>query len=214
MKFAPGLLLLALSSGLLLILIQVEVVGIAFDKLGLSTSAAALWMIACLLGSRINVPITTWQHARPLSSPSDKWPPAAPPAPGCTVLAVNLGGGVIPAASSIYLLHHAELHSGKAIIAVAVMTLICRLTSKPVAGVGISMPLLIPPLAAASCGLALDPAQSAPLSYVCGTLGVLLGADISRLGDIRRMGGPLASIGGAGTFDGIFLTGLVAALLA
>jgi uncharacterized membrane protein len=43
---------------------------------------------------------------------------------------------------------------------------------------------------------------------------VLLGADLARLGEIRRMGAPVASIGGAGTFDGIFLTGLVAVLLA
>jgi hypothetical protein len=54
--------------------------------------------------------------------------------------------------------------------------------------------------------LLLDPEQSAPLAYVCGTLGVLLGADISRLEEIRRLGAPQASIGGAGTFDGIFNT--------
>jgi uncharacterized membrane protein len=35
-----------------------------------------------------------------------------------------------------------------------------------------------------------------------------------RLKDIRRLATPIASIGGAGTFDGIFLTGIVAVLLA
>jgi uncharacterized membrane protein len=43
---------------------------------------------------------------------------------------------------------------------------------------------------------------------------VLIGADLLRFGDIRAMGAPVASIGGAGTFDGIFITGLVAVLLA
>jgi uncharacterized membrane protein len=43
---------------------------------------------------------------------------------------------------------------------------------------------------------------------------VILGADILRLKDIRHMGTPIASIGGAGTFDGIFITGIVAVLLA
>lgn len=56
--------------------------------------------------------------------------------------------------------------------------------------------------------------QRAPLAYVGGTLGVLLGADLFRLRDIRRLGAPVASIGGAGTFDGVFITGLLAVLLA
>jgi uncharacterized membrane protein len=45
-------------------------------------------------------------------------------------------------------------------------------------------------------------------------MGVLIGADILRLKDIREMGPPYAAIGGAGTFDGVFLTGIVAVLLA
>ena len=45
-------------------------------------------------------------------------------------------------------------------------------------------------------------------------LGVLIGADLMRMKDIRRIGTPIASIGGAGTFDGIFLTGIIAVLLA
>jgi hypothetical protein len=31
---------------------------------------------------------------------------------------------------------------------------------------------------------------------------------------VRRLGAPVVSIGGAGTFDGVFLTGIVAVLLA
>jgi uncharacterized membrane protein len=60
----------------------------------------------------------------------------------------------------------------------------------------------------------LSPAHSAPLAYADGTLGVLIGADLARLQDIRHLGTPLAAIGGAGAFDGIFITGIVAALLA
>ena len=70
------------------------------------------------------------------------------------------------------------------------------------------------PLAAALTALLLDPEHSAALAYVSGTLGVLIGAELMRLKDIRRMGTPLADIGGAGTFDGIFMTGIVAVLLA
>jgi len=79
--------------------------------------------------------------------------------------------------------------------------------------VGIGIPMFVAPVMAAVTALVIDPQQSAPLAYISGTLGVLIGADISRLGDIRKMGAPFASIGGAGTFDGIFLSGIVAVLL-
>jgi uncharacterized membrane protein len=52
------------------------------------------------------------------------------------------------------------------------------------------------------------------VAYISGTLGVLTDADQLRLKDVRKLGAALASIGGAGTFDGIVMTGSVAALLA
>ena len=76
------------------------------------------------------------------------------------------------------------------------------------------MPIFIAPLSAALIAMILDPGHSAPLAYISGTLGVIIGADVFHLKDIPRMGTPLASIGGAGTFDGIFMTGIVAVLLA
>jgi uncharacterized membrane protein len=45
-------------------------------------------------------------------------------------------------------------------------------------------------------------------------LGTLIGADLSNLGRISEGGTSVASIGGAGKFDGIFLTGIVAVLIA
>jgi uncharacterized membrane protein len=54
---------------------------------------------------------------------------------------------------------------------------------------------------------------TAPLAYIAGTLGILIGADLLRLPTVRSMATPVASIGGAGTFDGIFLTGIFAVLL-
>jgi uncharacterized membrane protein len=45
-------------------------------------------------------------------------------------------------------------------------------------------------------------------------LGTLIGADLMNLGHLHGLAAPVASIGGAGTFDGIFLTGILAVLLA
>ena len=45
-------------------------------------------------------------------------------------------------------------------------------------------------------------------------MGTLIGADLLNLGKIHGLGAPIASIGGAGTFDGVFLSGILAVLLA
>jgi uncharacterized membrane protein len=56
--------------------------------------------------------------------------------------------------------------------------------------------------------------RAAAVAYAGGSLGTLIGADLLNLNAVRGLGAPFASIGGAGTFDGIFLTGIVAVLLA
>jgi uncharacterized membrane protein len=88
-----------------------------------------------------------------------------------------------------------------------------------VQGLGIVTPALLPPLIAALAAILMVYVWGAPhdliflIAYVGGTLGTLLGADILNLGKIRDLGAPVASIGGAGTFDGVFLSGLIAVLL-
>ncbi|UCE89027.1 MAG: DUF1614 domain-containing protein, partial [Pseudomonadota bacterium] len=133
---------------------------------------------------------------------------------GSTLVALNVGGGLLPVLFSIYLISISGLAIATVLLAVSLVALVCYLTSRPVPGLGIGMPMLIAPLSAALVALLLAPAQSAPLAYICGTLGVLIGADLLRLRDIRRLGAPVAAIGGAGTFDGIFMTGIIAVLLA
>ena len=45
-------------------------------------------------------------------------------------------------------------------------------------------------------------------------MGTLIGADLLHVRQVIRLAAPVASIGGAGTFDGVFLTGIIAVLLA
>jgi len=82
-----------------------------------------------------------------------------------------------------------------------------------VPGVGIAVPMFIPPLAAAAVALILAFRRAPPVAYVAGSMGALIGADIWNLGRIAELGAPIVSIGGAGTFDGVFLTGILAGLL-
>ena len=133
--------------------------------------------------------------------------------PGKTIIAVNVGGCVVPLAFSLYLYNFSQPGFLHVMVAVAAVAAVAYGVSFSVPRVGIAMPILIAPLAAAITALTLDPQQAPVLAYIGGTLGVLIGADLLRMKDIKKLGEPVASIGGAGSFDGIFVTGIVAVLL-
>jgi len=130
-----------------------------------------------------------------------------------TVLADNVGGAVVPTALSVYLIVHDHL-GWLALAAVAITGVLVHLVARPVPGLGIAVPALLPGLFAVVTAGVLHPAAIAGLAYVAGTLGTLTGADLANLARVRRLGAPVASIGGAGTFDGVFLAGIIAVLLA
>jgi uncharacterized membrane protein len=100
------------------------------------------------------------------------------------------------------------------LIAVAIVAAIVHAVAHPVQGVGISVPVFVPPLVAAATAILVARRAAPSVAYIGGSLGTLIGADLLNLGLVRGLGAPVASIGGAGTFDGIFLTGIVAVLLA
>lgn len=214
-----NLLLFIFLIGLLLGLLQVGVLTVVFNKLGLSQSSAFLLLFASVIGSTINLPLYSVK-SEPLNIETvpEPWRELVRQSlhhfKGRTTIAVNVGGCLIPLTFSFYLLQHSTLSLFKVLLAIAVVAAVCRGMSRSVPGIGITLPMFAAPIAAALAALVLDQEQSAPLAYISGTLGVLIGADVLRLGSIRKMGVPLASIGGAGSFDGIFMTGLVAVLLA
>jgi uncharacterized membrane protein len=80
--------------------------------------------------------------------------------------------------------------------------------------VGIAVPVLVPAVVALVIALIFSWKHAPALAYIVSTLGTLIGADLTNLGKLQGLGAPVASIGGAGTFDGIFLTGILAVLLA
>ena len=130
-----------------------------------------------------------------------------------TVVAVNVGGAVIPTLMSIYLLIKRELWV-KGLVATAIVALVIHWMADPVPGLGIAVPVFLPALVTAVVALVLSRRDAAPLAYIAGSMGTLIGADLTNLDKVRGLGAPVASIGGAGTFDGIFLTGILAVLLA
>jgi uncharacterized membrane protein len=130
-----------------------------------------------------------------------------------TVIAVNIGGAVIPTVMSLYLLITHRVWA-KGLAATAVIALAIHWLATPVHGLGIAVPVFMPALITAVVARILSRDEAAPLAYIGGGLGTLIGADLTNLDKVRGLGAPVASIGGAGTFDGIFLTGILAVLLA
>jgi uncharacterized membrane protein len=203
---------------LVVIIIQVGVFTMALEKLGLSVHSAMLLLACTLMGSAINLPLFSMKAEEPSEEARQAFSGLlfGRPLPftGKTIVAVNVGGALIPVSFSGYLIMTNHLPLVQVIPAIAIVATCCRIFSRPIPGLGIGIPVFIAPITAALTALLLAPENSAPMAYICGTLGVLIGADLLRLQDIRKLGTPVASIGGAGTFDGIFFTGIVAVLLA
>jgi len=130
------------------------------------------------------------------------------------VIAVNVGGCIIPAILALKLLPELPLNAW--LIAFAISTAVIYTQARPVRGLGIAVPVFIPPLIAALSSYIALTLYGYPLillpkmAFSTGVLSALFGADILHLKDVEKIGSGVVSIGGAGTFDGIFLTGLFA----
>jgi uncharacterized membrane protein len=202
----------------LFILIEIGVLEYAYHMMGINQRYVLALLLLSLLGSYINIPIyqlppekihaagTIFFFGIPYVVPMvSKWPG--------TVIAVNLGGAVIPTLLAVYLVVKNRLYV-QAFLGVVVATVIVHQVAYPVRGVGIAVPILIPPATATVIALLLSRRYAPALAFIVGTLGTLIGADLLNLGKIQGLGAPVASIGGAGTFDGIFTAGILAVLLA
>ncbi len=202
----------------LLFLISLDLIGLAFRKLGFSPLYSVLLLFLSLIGSYMNIPVKEIASKEPLISGrviDYYWfryviPPVE--VERRTLVAVNVGGALIPVLVSGYLFTKVDLPD--LLLAVFVMTVLIHMLARPVLGLGIAVPALLPPIMAALLALTISPEQAPIIAYISGTLGSLIGADLLNLHRIPDLRTPVASIGGAGTFDGIFLTGIISVLLA
>ncbi len=200
-----------------------DLMATALGKLGLGAAQSLLVMLAMLAGGLVNIPVR--KIPRVLSVD------AKPPGlygferlfPGLfrespyTVIAVNVGGCVIPCAIVAYELVRIASRGPAALwltlLAVLINAAVCFRLARPVPNVGIALPAIIPALVSAASAYLLVRDFAPPVAFTAGVLGTLIGADILHLRSIGRISTGMASIGGAGTFDGIVLSGLAATLL-
>lgn len=201
-----------------IVVIELRAIRFAYARIGLGSRTAFLVLVGSLAGSYFNIPVIQLPARQILSRAEVPFfgvhyvIPVTIDWPG-TLIAINVGGAVIPVLVSLYLLITHQLWLRGA-IAVACIATVCHLLAYPVPGLGIAMPTIVPPVATAIVALLLSRVEAAPLAYIGGSLGALIGADLLNLGKVQELGAPIASIGGAGTFDGVFLTGVLAVLMA
>ncbi len=211
-------LVLALLLVALIVLVELRVLAYAYQKIGVRPRYVFALLLLTLLGSHVNIPLyavrvervvsprTEWMFGRPYQVPESL-------RPGVTVVAVNVGGALIPSLLSLYLFFRTRM-AWQMLLGTAVVAVVVNRLAQIVPGVGIVVPMLVPPLVAAGIALLLAFRRAPPVAYVSGSMGALVGADLVNLGRVAEMGTPIVAIGGAGTFDGVFLTGIIAGLLA
>lgn len=219
MFFLPFSLILLLIFFILLLpvflfIIHIEIIRIALSKLGLSPGFAFFILLISLIGSGINIPIYTKEATffpphRDLFFPFH--PFGLPQFETKQIIAINVGGAIIPILLCVYLLPKAPILP--TIFATIISTFICFKLSKIIPGIGVTIPALIPPLVSVLLAFLFSPGNKIPVAYISGVLGVLIGADILNLPDLPSYPGVM-SIGGAGVYDGIFLVGIISVLLA
>jgi uncharacterized membrane protein len=195
---------------------------VAFEKTGFTRIQFLLILGATLIGSYIDIPLWKLRSTSPVVVVREVrafWITYRIPEYALTsvstIIALNVGGALVPLmVSSILLYQHPQLWLG-VVVATSLTSICVHVFARYIQGVGIVAPTLIPPIAAVLFSLPFAGSYLAVTSYIAGTLGTLIGADLSNLGKIAEGSGThVASIGGAGKFDGIFLTGVVAVLIA
>lgn len=233
--FAPGCLALLILFGFLFLapFLYAQAMATALARLGLSPEAALLVLMGILFGSLVNIPVKQIQRdveltydpfqffglGRLLPRLYGSWPlPFRQRVRTYTIIAVNVGGCVIPVTIVTYEVLRILVWGPEALFPLIAITglniAVCYAIARPVPNVGIVMPALVPPLVAAVPSFLLVPHFAPPVAFVAGVLGPLIGADLMHLPEVEKLQTGVMSIGGAGTFDGIVLSGMFAALLA
>lgn len=208
----------------LLPLVFAQVFLTAMVKLRLSPEAGLLVAMGIFLGSVINIPVKRMKREEEfLIDPFSAWGisnfwPRFQRVQRETIIAINVGGCIVPSLLALYEI--GQLLSSQSVSLFALLgpivinVSICYWLARPVKGIGIAIPALIPPLIAALAALLFAPNEAPAVAFVAGVMGPLVGADLLHLKDMPRIATGMGSIGGAGTFDGIVLSGILAVYLA
>lgn len=141
------------------IMVQINLIALAFSEIGVPSQYVFTALLITLIGSFINIPVKRipqeimtsetrigffgFRYVVPVWKKKE------------TILAINVGGAVIPILLSLYLLVKTNLW-GPAALVTALMALVSYRAAKPVPGLGIALPAFLPPIMAAFASLTLS----------------------------------------------------------
>jgi uncharacterized membrane protein len=213
---------LALAVTIILVLVFFGVIGLAFSGVGFNPIMVVALLLGTLIGSLINIPLFKIENSVPIVREEfinffglSYRVPRIHYDVSVTTIAVNVGGALIPSVACVYLLvQSTPMTIVYSLIGVAIVAAVTKLLARPVKGVGIMTPAFVSPVIAAIVAVVIAPGSALVVAYVSGVLGTLTGADLLNLSKLGGLGAPVASIGGAGTFDGVFLSGIIAVIIA
>ncbi|MBN1682234.1 DUF1614 domain-containing protein [Candidatus Bathyarchaeota archaeon] len=231
--FSTFYLLLLFGTVLLIISIILSTIrDVLIEGLGLPPEYVSFFLLLSLIGSYINIPFTTVESRVPIQIIREvrafgvTWKiPIKSYNISKTYVMINLGGAIMPIITSIYLLINTIPYCSSdplnsyysTLLVLIIVSFFVNRSARIVKGLGIATPALGPPLITVFTVIFLDAFLSIhcpiPVTYIGGTLGTLIGADLLNLKKIPELGSPLISIGGAGTFDGVFLTGIISVMI-
>ena len=180
----PFLLLLIGLLGLVVGMAALRVLRYASISMGIGVGSLLAILSLSLLGSYINIPVAYLPERQTAGAAEISYFGVTYVIPvvrdfAATVLAVNVGGALIPIALSLYLILKHRLF-GLSVLGIAMVAAVCHLLARPVPGLGIAEPILAPALTTAAVALVLAGRRAGPLAYISGSLGTLIGAVLVR----------------------------------
>ncbi|MCK4718182.1 MAG: DUF1614 domain-containing protein, partial [Thermoplasmata archaeon] len=168
------------------------------DDLGLGKREVSLVLVGSMVGVLLNVPVLVGDSL---------------------FFGLNVGGALIPIVLAFHLIWTHRPSFFNLFLAVGFTSVLAYAVTEFVADLGVVAYFpyyLLPPIAAFFLARVLERkrlGRSLALAYAAGTMGTLIGADLVRIPEILGSTGGsfLGAIGGAGSLDLVFLSGLLAA---
>ena len=203
-EISTSLLILVVAGiGILLLFLYVSSLERVYERIGFTQTEASTILMLTLFFGWLTIPVLPY---------GDWW------------IGISLGGALIPIIVCAILLRSRRAGIAEASIGIVIVATVTYFITRAEPGVGIVADLefaFAPALAAALFSVStfwVDIRRAAPLAYLSGVLGTIVGADVLHLQDILATSPPadatgILSIGGANIFDMVYLTGIAAVLL-
>ncbi|RLI85293.1 MAG: hypothetical protein DRO98_07195 [Archaeoglobales archaeon] len=124
----------------------------------------------------------------------------------------DIAGFVVPLFISAKLIASGRVPALKAVIGIALLAYVCN-KNAVVGHFGVGITDLVTPIIVASLYSLYASDRPAPLAYVSGSVGMIIGADILNIPRLSAFNSKFITVGGAGMFDAIYIVGIFAVFL-